>query len=271
MFGGPAIRSFRLTGYTEAMGMAFDVALEYGVPSSAPSHLMVAIRDLADQTPVYLAAGGKVLLYDAAKQRIIIGTPPGISFVAKNEPGKGLLLLASFNEDATSTVEVDVPSILSNFHLFEAAPVTNDGYTLTGTSDGGSKLRATVDLRKQCPYSKLDIIASDGHTVLLRFEKIEADAPIPAHLWNFPSASSLKRGLSVTEFDEWWKDRATDDSPFHAIAYRAALRDKALRPAWEERYGKVNWDDAEKADAAMSAAIREFAQQARTDAPPGER
>ena len=253
IFGGLSLTTFHLIGTSDAANMAFDVAVEFDKPGTLPTHTAIVIADLADGTPVLMASEGKVLLYDPAKSRVIIGQPPGASFILMNSAEKGLVLRGLVNESPVTGVQVDLSSIMSQCRDFSASSAPTGGYRLVGHSPAGGVLTALIDPNKPCPYTSMEIVGADG-TAILRLTKIAINEKLPEQTWAFPSKEKLAK-VHVTDFQEWRNEQNRDDSPFQSLLFRSALRNASQRPEWEQRYGKVDWEKTRQRDSEASVAI----------------
>ena len=271
------LRSFQVGGalHAGAAGLRFTVS---GRP---PGDLTLRLDDARDGTPVLIAAGGSVMMYDPLAAEILVFKAE-TEFVLRMEPPPanppadaqevpahtlnfGFFVHSPGSEETMPTV-IDVPSMFDAVQ--KPLEVVADGpgaYRLEGRSSKGNRLSARVEPGREAgACTRLALFDRNGapEQPVLELSDIRLNTDLPDALFRLSDEQIAASGLPVRRVEGagMLKQLASFGMIMRAVMFRMALAggaDNEMKTKLAATAGrKVDWEALERSDRAAGKALK---------------
>jgi len=256
----PSMHSFHVRGVTKT-GIS---RLGWEVWWERPNRYAVELTDTSDNTPLLLAVNGHLMSYDAPGRRVVLNDSVTIKFIIRINHNEGQFdfgITRNPDMSGRSLIDVDVRSIVDALSDVRSARIADGTCVMTGALHDGRRVNIDVDRAKKWPYARIEV-SGEG----LIIDITHGDEAMPQGAWAFPSREALERQLKiVSNSDLPSGERAGLIAGVLSLGYRAAFSNPDGRPAWEEKFGAVDWERAKAEDGEVSSALHRIVRQARQD------
>lgn len=271
------LRSFQVGGTLHA-GAA---GLRFTVSGRQPGDLAIRLDDAQDGTPMLIAAGGRVMMYDPVAAEILVfkthsefilrmepppANPPAD---AKEAPAHTLnfgFFVHSPGSKETMPTVIDVPSMFDAVQ--KPLEVVADGpgaYVLEGRSSMGNRLSARVEPGRDAgACTRLALYDRNGapEQPVLDLDGIRLDVDLADDLFRLSDEQIAASGLPVRrmEGEGMLKQLASVGMLVRAVMFRVALAggaDNEMKGKLAATAGgKVDWEALEQSDRTAGKALK---------------
>jgi hypothetical protein len=271
------LRSFQVSGALNAgpAGLRFTVA------GRQPGDLTLRLDDARDGTPVLIAAGGSVMMYDPVAAEILVfktetefilrmePPPANAPANAKEAPAHTLnfgFFVHSPGSEETMTTVIDLPSMFDA--VKKPLEVVADGpgaFRLEGRSSMGNRLSARVEPGREAgACARLALFDRNGapEQPVLELSDIRLDMDLPDALFRLTDEQISASGLPVRRMEGagMLKQLASVGMLVRAVMFRVALAGGANEEMKTKLAatagGKLDWEALERSDRTAGKALR---------------
>jgi hypothetical protein len=252
-------RSIELAGCLRADASA---GLTFRVIYRAPDHFAVLIRDAADGTPLLLAADRKMLLYDPVRSVLLWSAYNDLRFtLAKEGDALRIHLGVTTEPDRASNILVDVKSLVAGPSMNDqVVPIGDNKYRLTRTTEMGNTLQCALDLNREQPYTKIDIIKDKASDPCVSLNVLMVNGALGREEFSMPARAEMAERVDVQELpgDALAKGGAELTLLMRACVARAAINKPEMREAIKAAgFTDIDWNRAKEADKKISRVLRD--------------
>lgn len=183
---------------------SIKTAIRYRVYYSKVNGYALYMRDMMDETPIFLLAGEKALLFDPSEDELILFQDIGLIFELNME-GNELRFVSAFRAkgegpkpEIVNTLKMDFVSIFNRVQVNLKGERTKEGrYILSGETELGSVCIAEIDPFAVIPLRRIGFYQKGEPRPLLRFSRLEANRGIDNSVFQFPIKDLVDRGLVI--------------------------------------------------------------------------
>jgi hypothetical protein len=252
-------RSIELCGYVRAGESA---CLTFRAIYRAPNHFALLIRDGADETPLLLAAEGRMLLYDPLRSELLWKEDSNIHFsIAKEGDDLKIHLDVTTDKDRPSNVLVDVKSLVAGpFMNDRVVQIGERMYHLTRTTEKGNAMECDIDLDQEQSYTNIKIIHVGKNKPSVCIESLKVNGNIDQEEFSSPKRDELAEKTCLRELQGGaMAGRGGGLTVLMSACYaRAAINKLEMREAIEHAgLSDIDWKRVEENDKRVSHVLRE--------------
>lgn len=242
-------------------GVAFNVAFD---PDRGPD---LRLFDARDGTPIMLAGGDELVVYDSFHGTVWIIHRASVYF--RLEPTKALdgidfeFSFSGSREPWVRSVDIRAdPAALIELMLPMDQPVVAGGnLRWVGKKVMGDRA-FDVELKVNADASpatlELVVTNSQTHAVAVRMAGIQRGQELVDERFHLPDFRKLQDAVQVETRNRSEVTPAELGSLFFGMGLRWAIHDEKLRKEIETQIGPVNWDELRTKDEQISKVLREW-------------
>jgi hypothetical protein len=181
---------------------SIKTAIRYRVYYSKANGYAFYIRDMMDETPIFLLTEERALLFDPSKDELILFKDIGLLFEL-GMVGNELRFVSAFRAKNQGPKPEIVNTLNMNFvSIFDRVMVNLKGekmkegrYILSGETELGNVCVAEIDPSAVIPFLRVAFYAKGDPKPLLTFSRLEANRGIDSSVFLFPMKDLMDRGL----------------------------------------------------------------------------
>jgi hypothetical protein len=252
-------RTIKLCGYVRANE---STCLTFRAIYRAPDHVAILIRDGADETPLFLAADRKMLLYDPLRSALLWKQDTDVHFsLAKEESGLRIHLDVTTDRNMPSNASVDVKSLVAGSFMSDKVVWIGDRkYRLTRTTEKGDALECAIDLDQQQPYTNIKIIHDGQKEPSLCISQLEITGDVDREQLFFPKMDDLAEKTCLADLPGGAMEGSGGGLTFlmKACYARAAINRPEMRePIERAGFSDIDWTGIEANDKKLAQVLRQ--------------
>ena len=246
---------------------SIKTAIRYHVYYSKAHGYALYVRDMMDETPIFLIVENKALLFDPSEDELILFQDIGLIFELGMQ-GDELRFICAFREktegpkpEIRNTLNMDFVSIFNRVIVNLTGEKIKEGkYILSGETALGSVCVAEIDPSAVIPFLKVGFYQKGERRPLLNFSRLESNKSIDGSVFLFPIKELTDRGVIIktTAFNQ---EHLVDLMSLmgRILFVRSALAFPETRKDLVQLGIKdSDWPEIEKRDKRLSKILREL-------------
>jgi hypothetical protein len=216
--------------------------------------------DISDGTPIVYLRDRYLVVYNAIEGEILCCDSARFEFGFDIEPDRFRWHYDIDRGAEPPRLSLDFGSLFERKFTKEQVTVTEQGvFRVARTLEAGSSFVSVLDPSKGFPLRHVELTAPGVSEPGFVISEISVDGSADQNWPAVPATNALKGKIKRTVWSEqsYEANTAAINFTMSSLFARQAIRSRPWREHYEDRFGKVDWDQAAARDQECSKLVRE--------------